>query len=294
MSVLRRKIEARTGVPPTLQNADALWARLETCLRDWGTETFGFDPRPCLRSKKVLPSQDVFESIDPEGFFGLSGSADLLAIKADLGCLASAAAARMGHSAESLESGSPIFLKLLFEPNVKSMGMGLSGALEPGGFPMEPGICDVSALLENTEAGARCFVAEYSLSFEGRYGSLTVYFDFDCLYEKARQSLNQPSDDTALNSAPSTLLAHSVESSSVTLDAVLSAVELTIGRCYRLEVGDVLPLPGADPSALILRAETVEGPVEIGQGFLGAWKDQRALKLSGKLDTDFTQNGLDG
>ena len=62
---------------------------------------------------------------------------------------------------------------------------------------------------------------------------------------------------------------------------------LTLGACSRLEVGQVLELPGTESGQLSLYAETMNGNVAISQGELGVWKGHRALKLSEPLLDSF-------
>ena len=82
-------------------------------------------------------------------------------------------------------------------------------------------------------------------------------------------------------------LRNSVRHSAIRLDAVLAKLPLTLGACSRLEVGQVLELPGTESGRLSLYAETMNGNVAISQGELGVWKGHRALKLSEPLLDSF-------
>jgi flagellar motor switch protein FliM len=64
---------------------------------------------------------------------------------------------------------------------------------------------------------------------------------------------------------------------------------MTIGQCSRLEVGQVIALPDVDTASVSLRAETVNGAVDIGKCEMGVWKQQRALKLKTPILEPFTR-----
>jgi flagellar motor switch protein FliM len=75
----------------------------------------------------------------------------------------------------------------------------------------------------------------------------------------------------------------------ITVDGVLNRLTLTIGQCSRLEVGQLIALPDVDTSRVSLRAETVNGTVDIGLCEMGVWKQQRALKLKTPILEPFTR-----
>jgi flagellar motor switch protein FliM len=84
-------------------------------------------------------------------------------------------------------------------------------------------------------------------------------------------------------------LRESVRSSMITIEGVLDRLTMTIGECSRLEVGQILALPEVDTANVSLRAETVNGTVDIGLCEMGVWKHQRALKLKTPILEPFTR-----
>lgn len=82
----------------------------------------------------------------------------------------------------------------------------------------------------------------------------------------------------------------------VTVRAVVESYDMTIAECTRLEIGQVISLPGVSLSSvgLLLNMDIDEGsqlpPVELTQGTLGIFKKNRALRLTRTVDPNFIQN----
>lgn len=73
------------------------------------------------------------------------------------------------------------------------------------------------------------------------------------------------------------------------LKAVIPAGAHTVGRLSRLAHGDVLELPLDAMQKIELRAQTMEGPVRIAGGKLGAVDWSKAVRLEGPVDERFLE-----
>jgi len=83
-----------------------------------------------------------------------------------------------------------------------------------------------------------------------------------------------------------TLTRH-IDQSITSLRAVLESREMTVADCTRLEIGQVIPLPGVSLQELRLEAELKESRVCITKGSLGIHKTRRAVKLVEDITSDF-------
>lgn len=78
----------------------------------------------------------------------------------------------------------------------------------------------------------------------------------------------------------------SLKTATVPIRAVVESCKMTVADCTRLEVDDVIALPGASLQAVSLQTDMAEGPVNIGMASLGIYKSNWALKLSADLNEE--------
>lgn len=74
------------------------------------------------------------------------------------------------------------------------------------------------------------------------------------------------------------------------LRSVLESCRMSVADCTRLEIGQVLPLPGASLGAIKIEAEFGDKRQVILQGAMGVHKSHKAIRLKSNLDTAFTDN----
>lgn len=79
----------------------------------------------------------------------------------------------------------------------------------------------------------------------------------------------------------------SLENAKVQIKAVVESREMTVADCTRLQIGDVIDLPGVSLQSIGLETDMSDGPVNIATAALGIYKLNRAVKLTSDLDTDF-------
>lgn len=75
-----------------------------------------------------------------------------------------------------------------------------------------------------------------------------------------------------------------VESSEIQLDILLGAFTTRLSKLTELSVGETIPLPINADSASQIVLKTADGARTIGQGRLGAYKENKAIKLLSALD----------
>lgn len=89
---------------------------------------------------------------------------------------------------------------------------------------------------------------------------------------------------------------NSLKVADVPIRAVVESCHMTIAECTRLEIGQVIALPGVSLGAVGLYinedmdSDSPQTPIEIARGALGIFKKNRALKLTEDLDSGFTQD----
>jgi hypothetical protein len=96
-----------------------------------------------------------------------------------------------------------------------------------------------------------------------------------------------PEEETVEFDEDTETLTRHIDSSVTSLRAVLESREMTVADCTRLEIGQVIPLPGVSLQELRLEAELKENRVCITKGALGIHKTRRAVKLVEDISPDF-------
>ncbi len=78
-----------------------------------------------------------------------------------------------------------------------------------------------------------------------------------------------------------------VENSHTALRAVVESTRMTVAECTRLEIGQVIPLPGISLQQVSIEAELKNNRIQIASGALGIHKTKRALKIMEGVDPAF-------
>jgi len=290
-AVLRKKIEAGAGVPPSILQMRQFWQQLQTRTRDWAARTYGTLPDVALTGRRVVNGTDAQHMLEHEVafYFSAESSPCLAGIAIDTAGAVRNAAARMNQDVASITDASPLFLKLLAEQAGTDLWEEIAAGLMKAGKGASS-FTDPVGAAGRFDAGSRYLQIEFQLRIDGENSHVWFFFPFDFMQQFARSSLRAAADQKAQARHHSQkTLSDSVRASTMTLDAVLERLSLTIGECAKLEIGAVLPLSGADAGKLSLTAETINGSVDIGSGELGVWKRQRALKLSTPIAVSFVQ-----
>ena len=130
-AVLRKKIEAGAGVPPSILQLQQLWLQLPARTRDWVKDTYGADADVTLGSRRVINGRDAQQALDKDiGFyFSAEASPGLSGVAIDNAGAVRNAAARMHQDVGSITDASPLFLKLLAEQAVLSLWHSVAGDL---------------------------------------------------------------------------------------------------------------------------------------------------------------------
>lgn len=289
-SVLRKKMETRTGLPPTLLRYHDFWTGIHQAVAAWAEEVLDGTVPVAPSIRRVYSGASAMEALDRRTtlFFNAMVSPGLCAIATEGNGAARVVAKRLNQDVESAREASALFLKLMFETPALALWRSAAGFLEGHqtdtfGSPF----CEPSQAASNFEADSRYLVVAYSIMPEAVQSQIWLVFDLDyvmgCAHEAERRGAVHKRQSS------SKLLRESVMSSSIKVEAVLDKISMTIGECSRLKVGDLIPLPDTDPGSVRLNAETVNGQIEIGQCEMGVWKRQRALKLKQPVLEPFTQ-----
>jgi Type III flagellar switch regulator (C-ring) FliN C-term len=292
-AVLRKKIDSGAGVPPSILQMQEFWAQLLSRTDDWAMDTFDLESKPILSSRRVVSGRAAAEMAGNPFtlFFASDLSPGLCAIAFDAACAVRCAANRLRQDPSSLEDASPLFLKLLSEQPTVALWQQLANGLTGHDvLAREDPQSEAAATAGGLAATCRYLQVELTLTLDGQASLVTCLFHVDYLLTYARNDVRLTADRKAkaCSQSPKSL-SDSVKASAISLDAVLDRMTLTIGECSRLEIGDVLPLAGADAGRLSLCAETIHGSVDIGTGELGVWKRKRAVKLHTPVSESFAR-----
>jgi hypothetical protein len=296
-SILRKKIEAGAGVPPSIANLRPFWEQVQSSAEAWAHTNLGEDATVKIIARRVIGASaaaDILE--DPFTFFMVASlSPGIASLTLDNRIAVQCAAARLHQDAESLADASALFLKLLCEQTSVVLWQKMAGRLEghETSATKSP-LCDRESVVGGFDNARRYMRVDIELEFGGDVSVLKVMYEFDFIQKHAQSALRHEEmrKQQACQQSPKSLSA-SVRASTISLDAVLERMTLTIAECSRLEVGNILPLSNADANRLSLCAETINGSVDIGLGELGVWKRQRAVKLHTPISENFAREIVD-
>lgn len=286
-AVLRKKLESSGGVPPRVLQNKPFWATLERTLSTWLNGVLQDEGDLRLQSREVSPGAALADDLFGAYVYGFK-SADrdfVVAVSIDNLVAARFAARKMQQDASRLAEAPQLFLQLLLEPAAKQLSESLASTfdmLDQDGEPPQ------STAFDGLEVEGNCLVAYYLCDLEGQAFRIGVALKLEAVL-----ALTNSAGDDSLGggtvSGTGGLSQPRVQNSSVQLDVVLDRVPMTVADCLRLEAGTVIALPGTHRSKLTITANTVDGPVDIAQGELGAWKHRRAVRLKTPVDPAFLQ-----
>ncbi len=292
-TVLRKKIEARAGIPTAVLQLDDFWQTLQKQVSTWMTATLGTETAAVLETRNVVPGTTASGQLDKLLSYVFNGdySPGLCAIAVDEFTATVNASQRLQQPLGELSGVSELFRKLLLETPTSALWntiiANLAGHLSLG---TQAPLSDYSSASGGFTQTQRYLMIGFTAAYDGQVVRVWMVFHLDYVLRNAFEIEQQAARMSKSSSGPgSETLRASVKSSMITVDGVLDRLTLTIGQCSRLEVGQLIALPDVDTSRVSLRAETVNGNVDIGLCEMGVWKQQRALKLKTPILEPFTR-----
>jgi len=296
-AILRKKIQAGAGVPPSIANLRPFWDQMQSNAEAWAHANLGEDSRIKIVARRAIGASAAADILDdPFTFFMASDmSPGIASITLDNRIAVQCAAARLHQDVESLADASALFLKLLCEQTSVTLWQKIGGGLAGHDTVSQKSpLCDSVSSVGGFDTASRYLRVDLELQFGEGVSTLTIMFGLDFVQQHAQaaQRNEEARKQQACQQTPKSL-SESVRASVISLDAVLERMTLTIADCSRLEVGNVLPLANADANRLSLSAETINGSVDIGLGELGVWKRQRAVKLHTPISSNFAREIVD-
>lgn len=292
-SVLRKKIEAGAGVPPTILHFHDFWEPLQVKIAAWMFETYGVETKAVPDARRVSTGNVASQYMDSLLSFVFNGkfSPGLCAISIDDAGAELNALQRLQQEGGGLEGVSPLFKKLLFETPAIALWRSIASGFEDHTvLGSHAPLAELSQAAGGFEPAHRYLMVGFTCSRDGMQARLWTTFNLDYVVRLAAvHAQHAATQRQAASLKGRGALRESVRSSMITIDGVLDRLAMTIGECSRLEVGQILALPEVDTANVSLRAETVNGAVDIGLCEMGVWKHQRALKLKTPILEPFTR-----
>ncbi|MBA4339192.1 MAG: hypothetical protein C0421_10125 [Hyphomonas sp.] len=292
-TVLRKKIEARAGIPTAVLQLDDFWQTLQKQVSTWMTDTLGTETSAVLETRNVVPGTTATGQLDMLLSFVFNGdfSPGLCAVAVDEFTATLNASQRLQQPLAELSGVSELFRKLLLETPTSTLwntvAANLAGHMSLGS---QAPFSDYSSAPGGFTQTQRYLMIGFKAASGDQVVRMWIVFHLDYVLRNALELELLAARMSKSSSGPgSETLRASVKSSMITVDGVLNRLTLTIGQCSRLEVGQLIALPDVDTSRVSLRAETVNGTVDIGLCEMGVWKQQRALKLKTPILEPFTR-----
>ena len=319
MSVLRNKIYRESGLPDTIKDALSVWKPLHCAISDCLAELAGGEWVPLPLGVVQVGGKVLFSNYPEEGLaFGFVTSDSQVPVFAhfDKSFAAMISSMALGVSAPKVddEYGLQMLDLILFKPVrdviisefagllasagynnskllLKSQGLSVSsvevdrglGAMIEFTFPVKR-----LASEEEVEAGA----SDQELMF-------TLVLPESAVLKVATARAGSVSEpDLAPHGPWADKIYESMKTAEVPIRAVVESCSMTVADCTRLEVDDIIQLPGASLQSVSLQTDMRDGAIKIGVASLGIYKTNWALKLSGDLNEEIfvslkTQN-VDG
>lgn len=132
-------------------------------------------------------------------------------------------------------------------------------------------LCNIAFDLGSGEANAaEAIIFHFSMN----------YLESRGLLEKGRLRNVDDDDDTSWSHD----LKANVEGSEIELGVILESYEAKLSQLTDLQVGDVIPLSENEEKISKIMLNTIDGPRAIGAGRLGAYRENKAVKLISALD----------
>ncbi len=303
-TVLRKKIKAAGGIPQTLLQCGVFWNSLQNASQAWAKKSFGHELASSVIHRAIIGGRDAAAQLDERfGYICLPHSTTgLRAISIDRQAAGRYASMRLGQSLETLGGAPPLFLRLMADHPARALWKLVAEAVPAGpALPEDFSVADPAGVPDSLGPDERFLQIGMSLSASGSEDGwllegeeeppeIQLYFELESVKAYALAAQRKSAARAAVQEGPTRdNLRKSMRRSTIGLDAVLEKLPLTIAEISRLEVGQVLELPGVEPGVLSLCAETMHGSVVISQGELGTWKGKRALKLQAPLLESFVQ-----
>jgi hypothetical protein len=285
---MRRKIEAAAGIPPTILHFHTFWDSLEARVSQWVESTFGIEIGAQPDTRRVTTGPLAVAQLSGLLSIVFSGnlSPGICAVAIDDFGARLNAANRLSQGASELDGLSSLFQKLLFETPAAALWRDIAADYDDHIIMgSQAPIAEPEQVAGGFDAEHRYLVVRYRLPADGGEIGFLLIFNLDYLLRRAANDLQlQASRHRAVDPVSGrSVIRESVKHSMISVDGVLHRMGMTIGECSRIEVGQVIPLQDVDTARVTLRAETVNGTVDIGECEMGVWKQQRALKLNSPI-----------
>jgi hypothetical protein len=292
-SVLRKKIEAGAGIPPKILQCTEFWDALQVKVSAWAFDTFAAEFRAIPDARRVVAGNIAIGQLDGllSFVFNAKFSPGICAVAIDQMGAGINAALRLQQATDDLDGITPLFRKLLLEtPAIalwRTLAAGLTDHLVIGS---QAPFSEYAQAAGGFDPAERYLMVGYTCSVSEQRCRFWVVYHLDHVQRRAAEFEHLAAQSRGSGDAKDRdALRASVKSSTILIDGVLDEISMTIGQCSRLEVGQVIALPDVDTANVSLRAETVNGTVDIGKCEMGVWKQQRALKLKTPILEPFTR-----
>ncbi len=280
--VLRKKIELAAGLPPSLVKCERLWLKLASTLNIWADEAFGEQSFFALDARRVCRGAlaDKLLANSEVAYFDSAVSPGMRAVAVDEVTMTALAASRLGVAPDDLKSAPAILKRLVFARSASNLWGGLAAALPDHDSADAPEPVVNAAIGEATFTPDASYVLLNTASGETGDGlHVSIVFSLDFLMNNLSHLGTDQMPETGKAGQTHQRLETVAFDANVRMDAVIDRLEMSLADCYRLDVGDVLVLAGAQDKQISLEVDGFTEKVRIGTGSMGAWKDRRAIRV---------------
>lgn len=297
VSILEKKMSTNSRLPPSLLSFSEFWEALDHLLKEWMFDTLGLECETSVITRKNIDAKEASDIMAGATSYIIMESGDPLPAGILLGSslMTQYAAFRLSESPSQLDGTSPVFLQLLCEDVTKDLLYRISGWMAYNCDQMS--IADPSYITLTTaalnKANRYVLMVIQLTTDEAETFEITMVVELEGLIELHKERLRNTRAASNGGGASNPTLRGSVRRSLLDLEVVIDHMDMTVGECHNLTIGQEIPLPSGNRGQLNLIAKTSRGDEKIARGELGTWKNFRALKLSTPVSDGFLRNMMD-
>lgn len=267
------------------------WDTTLICVESWVEDNFQTRGGVELLSRQVVRGPEALKNVDSyiPFIFRRRKFSGMCFIGLNRSLSEAFAAKRLNENQDNLADVSNIFLGLICESATCALWESLAFKLLGENLEApQPSATEFGAAEGGFLKTCRYLVMTYNLQLPGGGKEIQLIFTLDAVRDIIKRSDNEGNEEGLLNlDGEGGGLRDSFMASTVTLNAVLDTIDLSLGECIRLEPGQTFKLPNVEGRKVQITVETLNGTHKIADAQVGAWRKQRAVKFTTPIAQEF-------
>ena len=294
-NVLRKKVDAAAGLPPSLVACDPFWRHILSKTNSWADEALGGEAFFALEKRRVCRGSVISRLLSKHqvAYFNLLNSPGFTALAVDMGTLSDLSARRLGVEANEL-GAAPLMLKRLLFGKVAAQFWSTLAPIFPEHD--ERSACEPYLSSEN---GGDIFPADETFVLvnlaSGEVGAgpvISVVLPLEYLMNNLEQLPACEVNNRRTGTAQAPGLEAIALDTRIEMDAVVGELQLPLANWFHMDVGEIHVLVEAKDREAALEVGGSNGRTKIGTGTMGVLNDRRAIRVNAMARGEHIQSSL--